>query len=94
MRYLGEVNATLATFAANYQLSTKYSFAISETYNIADRRSQNANFTVVRKFDRFFMTFGIYWDQVKDEAGVRFGLFPEGLGYGVSTDQLNTLFGP
>ena len=39
------------------------------------------------------MTFGVYWDQVKDETGFRFGLFPEGLGYGLSTDQLNTVFG-
>ena len=49
--------------------------------------------SVLRKFDRFFMLFSVYHDQSNNESGFSFGLFPEGLGKGASTDQLTNVFG-
>ena len=93
VRYIGQVNSTIASFAMNYQLSTKYSFAVGQSVELSDRRADQTSFTVIRKFDRFFLTLQMYRDYVNDESGFRFGIYPEGLGYGFSTDELSAAFG-
>lgn len=92
-RYIGEINSTIASFALNYDLSAKYSIRFAESLNLSDSENQDTTVTLVRKFDRFFMTFTAYYDNVEDVSGFRFGLYPEGLGYGFSSDQFQRAFG-
>jgi hypothetical protein len=35
------------------------------------------------------MTFSFFYDPVENDSGFRIGIYPEGLGYGVNTDQVN-----
>ncbi|HMB96394.1 MAG TPA: hypothetical protein VKK61_10175, partial [Tepidisphaeraceae bacterium] len=69
-------------------LTTKYAISASESIDLATRKSQNSQVTLIRNFDRFFMTFTVFYDQVDKDSGFRFGIFPTGLGYGLSTDQV------
>ena len=93
-RYIGQLNSTIASTAINYEMSTKYALQFVESVNLSDRRNQNTTFTLIRKFDRFYITFSVYYDAVEDVSGVRFGLVPLGLSRAVSTDSLNQIFGP
>lgn len=88
LRYINVVDSVIASFSSNYQLSSKYSVQFSQSLSLNDRKSQNTNVTLTRKFDRYFLQFSFYYDAIDDETGFRFGLFPEGLGYGISSDQL------
>lgn len=92
-RYIGELNSTIASLAASYDLTPKYSFRVSQSFNLSQRRNENSSFTLVRKFDRFYMTFAFFYDAVEDESGFRFGLYPEGLGYGLTSDQFQSAIG-
>jgi hypothetical protein len=92
-RYIGEINSTIATFAANYDLSAKYAIRFSESINLSDQENQDTTVTLTRKFDRFFMTFTFFYDAVEDTSGFRFGIYPEGLGYGLTSDTFQRAFG-
>jgi hypothetical protein len=83
----------IASAAVNYQLSSKYTLHGTQSFNLSERRNQTSGITLVRLFDRFFMSFTMYYDAVEDESGFRFGIAPEGLGYGLSSDQLNQALG-
>lgn len=93
-RYIGQINSTIATVAATYDLSAKYTLAFNQSFNLSDRRSQNSSVTIIRRFDRLIATFTLYYDGINDQSGFRFGLIPEGLGVGITTDQLNQVLGP
>jgi hypothetical protein len=91
-RYIGSaVDATLASFAANYELTTKYALAVSQSINLSERRNQVSSFTVLRRYDRFFLTVDVYYDAVNEESGIQVGLLPQGFGAG--TGQLANIFG-
>jgi len=94
LRYIGQINSTIANFAFNYQLSTRYSIVFNQSYSLSEKQNQQTNVTVIRRFDRFFVTLSIYYDEIEDNSGFSFGIFPEGLGYTASTDQLQRVFGP
>lgn len=93
-RYIGEINSTIASVAANYMLTTKYTLAFSESYNITDGQNETTNFTIIRNFDRFLVSLTIYYDAVEEQSGFEFGIFPTGLGYGLSSAAVENSFGP
>jgi hypothetical protein len=93
-RYIGEINSTIASFALSYELSAKYALLLNQSYSISERRNQNSSVTLVRHFDRLFASITLYYDAVDDTSGFRFGITPEGLGAGVSSDALGQIFGP
>jgi hypothetical protein len=93
-RYIGELNSTIASLAANYELTSKFSLRLAQSFNFSEKRNENSSITVVRKFDRFVTTFTFYYDAVDEESGFRFGIYPEGLGYGLTSDQFQSAFGP
>lgn len=92
-RYIGQINSTIFNLAAAYEVSAKYSLAFNQSFNLSERTNENSSVTVIRRFDRLIATFTLYYDAVEDESGFRFGLIPEGLGVGISSDQFNQVFG-
>jgi hypothetical protein len=93
LRYIGQVNSTIASLATNYQLSTRYSVLFGQSYSLSEKRSQETTATVVRRFDRFFVAVNIFYDEIANDSGFSVGIYPEGLGYTTSTDQLQRIFG-
>lgn len=92
VRYIGQINSTIATLAANYELTAKYSLRLVQNVNLGDRQNQDSRISLIRKFDRFFIAATVYYDAVDDESGFSFGIFPEGLGYGISSGLLQSIF--
>ncbi|HEY7089052.1 MAG TPA: hypothetical protein VH518_13240, partial [Tepidisphaeraceae bacterium] len=93
LRYIGELNSTIASAVLNYDLSAKYAIRISESVNLSTQQNQDTSISVVRRFDKFFMVFTVFHDQVNDDSGFRFAIFPEGFAYGLSTDQFQQYIG-
>jgi hypothetical protein len=60
---------------------------------VASQKSEDSSFTLTRHFDRFFASFTLYYDQVNRQSGFRFGFIPEGVGKGVSSNQVSSALG-
>lgn len=91
IRYIGELDSTIASFTSTYQLTSKYTINLQLAMDLAQTESKGGTLTVVRRFDRFFVAVGGYYDATEDESGFQFSIYPEGLGAGVSTSQLSAL---
>jgi hypothetical protein len=92
-RYIGEINSTIASFNLNYELSTKYALTVAQSVSLSSRENRTSSVGVIRRFDRFFMTASVYYDAVEDVSGVRFGIVPEGLGPGLTSQGFGNIFG-
>ena len=89
LRYIGQLNSTVASVSTSYQVSLRYNVAVNESIDVGTQRSENSSFTLTRHFDRFFASLTLYYDQINRESGFRFGFVPEGLGKGVSSDEVS-----
>jgi lipopolysaccharide export system protein LptA len=93
LRYIGDINSTVATAAVNYQLSLRYSISASESIDVASQKSEDSSLYITRHFDRFFGFFELYYDQINQQSGFRIGVIPEGVAKGVSSDQVGSALG-
>ncbi|HRK29831.1 MAG TPA: LPS assembly protein LptD [Tepidisphaeraceae bacterium] len=92
VRYIGEVNSTIASLAIDYQLTAKYSMSLAQAFDLSDNGRNSTNFTLRRRFDRFVVTANVFYDDLEDVSGISFGIYPEGLGYGASTADFQSAF--
>lgn len=90
LRYIGNINSTIASFSSSYQLTTKYSINFGVAIDLA-RDSKAGTVSVLRRFDRFIVGVGGYYDQTDNESGVTVSFFPEGLAGGVNSGQLSQM---
>lgn len=79
-RYIGEINSTIGSFRADYQMSPKYSVNLGLAFSLSDSESRDLNVAIVRRFDQYALTVGFYYDDVERESGLRFGFSPMGMG--------------
>ena len=89
LRYIGEIDSTIASFTTAYQITAKYTLNFGLAVDLA-RDAKGGNASIVRKFDRFFIGIGGYYDQTDNESGFTVAFYPEGLAGGVNTNQLQT----
>ena len=87
LRYIGELESTIASFSATYQITAKYTLNFGAAVDLA-RDTRGGTASIVRRFDRFFIGVGGYYDQTDNESGVTVAFYPEGLAGGVSSGQL------
>lgn len=80
IRYIGELDSTIASFSANYQLTAKYSANFAASIDLSRTQSKGGSFSIIRRFDRFFVGVGAFYDAVEDEGGLTVAIYPEGLG--------------
>ena len=93
LRYIGDINSTIASVLMNYQISPKYSVLTSYSFDFSANSTQDFSVMVMRHFDRFYISVEVFHDFIQEDSGIRFGIFPEGLGGSVDTSQLQNLFG-
>lgn len=87
VRYIGEIESTIATLAAAYELTPKYTLAASASFGLDDDDDRvSASGTIIRRFDRFQAALSIYYDDVDDLGGINVSIVPYGLapGFGAS----------
>lgn len=91
LRYIGEVDSTIASFAMSYQLTLKYTVNFSIAVDLDRTSSKGGSVSIVRKFDRFFIGAGAYYDAVENQSGFTVSFYPEGLQGSVNSGQLSSL---
>jgi hypothetical protein len=93
LRYIGEIDSLIASFNSSYQMNAKYSLNLGLAVDLSRDESRSATFTVNRRFDRFFVAVGAFYDATEDEGGLQIAIAPEGLGGSFGTSQLSQFAG-
>ena len=69
----------LVIFAADYQLTSDYQLSLANSYDLAQNRNDRSMVSLIRHFDRFYVSMSIRVDQFQNESAFMFNLWPEGL---------------
>ena len=91
-RYIEELDSNITSVFGEYDLSPKYSIAASQSYDFGLSENVSSAVEVRRKFDQFFMSFKLHYNERDNQSGFSFNIFPVGFGYGLDTDQLESAF--
>ncbi len=78
-RYIGDENSNLFAFDANYKLTSKYTVAIRELYDIDRKRTLDFTVGFIRRFPRWYAALSFRLDEAEDDFGVSLSVWPEGL---------------
>ena len=83
-----------ATLAIDYQLTRKYEFVASESYDFSLSENILSSFTIVRKLPRMYAALTVTYDANNDDTTVSFTMSPEGApNLGIGNGQGNTFGG-
>jgi hypothetical protein len=93
MRWIDPLSSRIASLAMTYQLTPKYTIGGRFAYDFGDSSDVYTSMSIQRKFDRFFVLVSVFNDANSGESGFNFGIYPEGLGSGASTDAISKVFG-
>jgi hypothetical protein len=78
-RYLGDIDSNLLGFDASYKLNEKHTLALRELFDLDRGRTHDFTIGLVRKLPRWYAAVAFQIDEAKDDIGVSFSLWPEGL---------------
>ncbi|MEM8873501.1 MAG: hypothetical protein AAGD32_04500 [Planctomycetota bacterium] len=93
VRYIGEINTAISTIYGTYALGDKYTLDGGITIDFSEGESRTIDIGINRNLDRLVIGFRAFFDEVDDEGGFRFTLFPKGIGYGIDTLDLQNATG-
>lgn len=91
-RYIEELGSNITTAAAWYQISPKYTIAVSQSFDFGLGQNVASSIQFVRYFDRFIAAIKIYHNSSTDQSGFGFNIFPTGVGYGLDSDVVGSVF--
>jgi len=69
----------LVLFGAEYELTSKYKLEFANSYDIAQHRNDRSVVSLVRHFDRFYVSIGLRVDDFQGENTFIFNVWPEGM---------------
>ena len=72
----------------NYELSTRYSLGLNESYDFGDQEKVTNSMSVIRRFDRFYVALTLTADDESNDTGVFFSIRPNYVQDGLSTSRL------
>jgi LPS transport system D len=78
LRYIEQENSDLATASISYQLTTKYTLILTQSYDFG-QKDVATYFSMVRQFDRLTCAATIYHDSTTGDSGFEFNVYPVGL---------------
>ena len=78
-RYIRETESNLFGLGGNYRLNPKHTLAFRAYYDIEVGRTADWAVTVVRKLPRWYVSFSLGYDGVKEDWSLSLAAWPEGL---------------
>ncbi|MFP4353660.1 MAG: hypothetical protein ACLFUJ_00950 [Phycisphaerae bacterium] len=80
-RMIRDLDSSVLTFSAFYQLNEKYSLTFTEQFDFDydGKRNLVTSLSIVRKFPRWYVGFGLSFDARYDELSLALSLWPEGV---------------
>ncbi|HEV8377511.1 MAG TPA: LPS assembly protein LptD, partial [Tepidisphaeraceae bacterium] len=82
----------LILFGAEYELSAKYRLQLANSYDVAQHRNDRSIISLVRHFDRFYMSIGLRVDDYQGENSILFNVWPEGMEPGKGSQAVRGSF--
>jgi hypothetical protein len=93
--YVQDLDSQILSFVANYQLTSKYSFAFGQNFNFGDARDVSSSLTVTRKFDTLAIQVAVWHDAINHVNGFNLNILPNGLPQaGALGGAISNLTGP
>jgi hypothetical protein len=80
LRYIEQLNSDIATFATQYQLTSKYFVEFTQSYDFGQNSDVSSEIALRRQFDRLSATLSVFHDSTTGDSGVLFRVSPEGFG--------------
>jgi hypothetical protein len=94
-RYIQPLASNILTTAVTYELTSKYTFAVRQSYDFGVQAEVTSDFSIIRHFDRFFVSFTLRYDEIGGNSGFEVNIFPEGLGkISEGTAAFQSVIGP
>lgn len=75
-----DLHSVVVTGAVNYQLTTKYTMALAQSFDFGERERVQSRYSLIRHFDRWYASVTFRVDHLGDDSGVFVNVWPEGLG--------------
>lgn len=91
-RYIDELNSNITTVAGTYQINPKYTVALGQSFDFGLGENVSSSAAVIRRFDRFIVQARVFHNSTNDQSGFGFNIFPTGLGYGLDSDVVGSVF--
>jgi hypothetical protein len=91
-RYIADLNSNITTVQGSYQISPKYTITFSQSFDFGLGKDVNESFSLVRNFDRFVMVVSASHDQIGNQTGFSFNVYPMGFGQGLNSAAIQGPF--
>ncbi len=91
-RYIDLLDSNITSLHLDYQISSKYSVSLDQSFDFSQNKSVVSSITFIRRFDTFLVAVTAYRDEVEGQNGFNFSLVPIGLGNGVGTGAFQNAF--
>ncbi len=91
-RYIADLNSNITTVQGNYQISPKYTITFSQSFDFGLGKDVSESFSLVRNFDRFVMVLSASHDQIGNQTGFSFNIYPMGFGQGLNSAAIQGPF--
>jgi len=72
----------------SYELTTKYTLQLGESYDMGPSHDVTSTFTLIRKFDRYEVAASIYHDDLNRNNGFNVTFIPEGMNKALGANSL------
>lgn len=92
-RYINELNSNIVSFVMNYELSTRYTLGLNQSYDFGEDQGVTSRVSAVRRFDRFSLIATMSFDDRTGDTGFFVSVRPDFLPPGVGNSVLPGLFG-
>ncbi len=88
-----DLHSVVLTASVNYQLTPKYSFAASQSFDFGQNQRVQSRFSLIRHFDRWYASVSVRVDYLANESGFFINFWPEGIGAaGADSERLQQVF--
>ncbi len=91
-RYVDLLNSNITSVHLDYEISSKYSVSLDQSFDFSQGKSVVSSVTFIRRFDTFLVAVTAYRDEVEGQNGFNFSLVPIGLGNGIGTGAFQNAF--
>jgi hypothetical protein len=79
-RYINELDSSILSFLMNYQVSTRYSLSLGQSYDFGGDHDTTSTVSFTRRFDMFYLTAGVRRNETDGDHGFILNIRPAHLG--------------
>ena len=87
------LEANILSLLMNYEISTKYSLGLGQSYDFSDANNVSSSVSLTRRFDRFYVAVSLNVDDTTGQSGFFVSVRPNYLPSNATSSNLPSVFG-